>query len=125
MLIKPGHTVLVINPPEGYLEGVGALPPGAVLATAEQAPAAQAPVNVLQLFVRNRRELEQQLPVMRSLLKPAGLLWVCYTKGTSKKYKTDIHRDSINAYAASLGWSSVMIIAIDEDWSALRLKSAT
>ena len=119
MLIKPGHTVWVINPPAGYLEGPGALPPGAIsVATAE------APVDVIQIFVRNRQELEAQLPALKSLLKPTGLLWVCYTKGTSKKYKTDIHRDSINAYAASLGLVGVAMIALDEDWSALRLKLA-
>jgi hypothetical protein len=36
--------------------------------------------------------------------------------------KTDINRDTINAYAASLGLQGVAMISIDDDWSALRLK---
>ena len=44
-----------------------------------------------------------------------------YHKGTSR-VKTDINRDTINAYAHSLGLEGVAMISIDEDWSALRLK---
>jgi len=36
--------------------------------------------------------------------------------------KTDINRDTINAYAGSLGLQGVAMISIDDDWSALRLK---
>jgi hypothetical protein len=46
---------------------------------------------------------------------------VTYNKGTSK-HKTDINRDSINAYAHSIGMEGVAMISLDEDWSALRLK---
>jgi hypothetical protein len=49
------------------------------------------------------------------------MLWVTYHKGTSK-VKTDINRDTINAYASTLGMQGVAIISIDDDWSALRLK---
>jgi len=46
---------------------------------------------------------------------------VAYHKGTSQ-IKTDINRDSINAYASTLGFQGVAMISINEDWSALRLK---
>jgi hypothetical protein len=36
--------------------------------------------------------------------------------------KTDIHRDTINAYAQTLGLQGVAMISINDDWSALRLK---
>jgi hypothetical protein len=49
------------------------------------------------------------------------MLWVTYHKGTSK-VKTDINRDTINAYAHSIGWEGVAMISIDDDWSAMRLK---
>ena len=57
----------------------------------------------------------------KAVLKPGGILWVSYRKGTSR-IKTDIHRESINTYAAGLGLKGVAIIAVDEDWAALRLK---
>jgi hypothetical protein len=58
---------------------------------------------------------------LKKFLKPEGLLWVTYHKGTSK-IKTDINRDSIAEYALSLGLKPVAMISVDEDWSALRLK---
>jgi hypothetical protein len=116
LLIKPGRQVLFVNPPEGYPELIGPLPEGVtVLADAG------APVDLIQVFVKNRAELEEQLPRLKGLLKPGGLLWVTYYKGTAR-VKTDIHRDTINAYAHTLGLEGIAMISVDEDWSALRLK---
>lgn len=36
--------------------------------------------------------------------------------------QAEINRDSIAEYAASIGLEGVAIVAVDEDWSALRLK---
>jgi hypothetical protein len=116
LFIKPGKKVLMINPPPGYLAQLGALPGGVVLLSETGSP-----VDVIQLFVANRVELEAQLPRLKSLLAPKGMIWVTYHKGTSK-VKTDINRDTINAYAQTLGLESVAMISIDENWSALRLK---
>jgi hypothetical protein len=73
------------------------------------------------VFVNSRKDLEGQLPRLKPLLAPKGLLWVTYHKGTSKQ-KSDINRDSIAAYAGTIGLQAVAMIAVDEDWSALRLK---
>jgi hypothetical protein len=116
LLIKPGRQVLFVNPPEGYFELLGPLPEGVtVLEKAGE------PVDLIQVFVKNRAELEEQLPRLKGLVKPGGLLWVTYYKGTAK-VKTDIHRDTINAYAHTLGLEGIAMISVDEDWSALRLK---
>jgi hypothetical protein len=50
------------------------------------------------------------------------VLWVSYFKGTAKT-KTDINRDSLHAYARSIGLEGVSLISIDDDWSAMRFKS--
>ena len=81
-----------------------------------------ASADVIQLFVDSRAELEDTLALAKAALSgPKGSLWVTYYKGTSK-IKTDIHRDSINAYAHTLGLEGVAMVSIDDDWSALRLK---
>ena len=116
MFIKPGNKVLIINPPEGYLAGMGELPEAVSLLQDTSSR-----VNVIQVFVLNRSELESQLARLKELLAPKGILWVTYHKGTSR-VKTDINRDTINAYAHSIGLEGVAMISIDEDWSALRLK---
>jgi Protein of unknown function (DUF3052) len=114
--IKPGSKFLLVNPPAGYAGMIGQLPEGASLQHE-----AHLPVEAIQVFVANRKELEDQLTSLMQLLTPKGMLWVTYHKGTSK-VKTDINRDNIVAYARTIGLEGVAMISIDEDWAALRLK---
>ncbi len=116
MFIKPDSRFLLVNPPAGYLAQLGELPQGTVLLNDSSSI-----VEVIQVFVANRAELEQQLPRLKELLAPKGMLWVTYHKGTSK-VKTDINRDTIYAYAHTIGLDGVAMLSIDEDWSAFRLK---
>jgi hypothetical protein len=118
LFIKPGIKFLLVNPPDGYLTRMGELPIGTILLSDSSCI-----VEAIQVFVSNRTELEAQLPMLKELLAPKGMLWVTYHKGTSR-VKTDINRDTINAYALTLGLEGVAMISIDEDWSALRLKRA-
>ncbi len=114
--IKPGTKFLLVNPPQGYLAQMGALPQGTVMLSDSNTP-----VEAIQAFIANRLVLEAQLPKLKGLLIPKGMLWVTYHKGSSK-VKTDVNRDTINAYAHSIGLEGVAIISIDDDWAALRLK---
>lgn len=114
--IKPNSKFLLVNPPDGYLVRMGEMPTGAILLNDSSSP-----VEAIQVFVANRNELEQYLPRLKELLAPKGMIWVTYHKGTSR-IKTDINRDTINAYAHSIGLEGVAMISIDGDWSALRLK---
>ncbi|WP_175444797.1 MULTISPECIES: DUF3052 family protein [unclassified Janthinobacterium] len=75
----------------------------------------------LLLFARSRAELEQFLPAAQARLAPGGAVWVAYRKGGIKA-GSDIHRDDIRLYAQATGLDSVAMIAIDSEWSALRLK---
>ncbi|MDN2677787.1 DUF3052 family protein [Janthinobacterium sp. SUN211] len=75
------------------------------------------------LFARSRAELERFLPVAQARLAPGGAVWVAYRKG-GVKAGSDIHRDDIRNFAQTMGLDSVAMIAIDANWSALRLKQA-
>ena len=116
LLFKPGKKILIVNSPEGMDALLGPLPAGI-----ELLPEASVPADIILVFVRDRREMEAQLPHLIEALYPKGALWVAYYKG-SARVATDIHRDSLNAYAGTLGMTGVAIISIDQDWSALRLK---
>ncbi len=116
LFIKPGNKFLLIDPPAGYLAQMGELPEGTIILSDSSCL-----VEVIQVFVTNRAELIEQLPRLKELLAPKGMIWVTYHKGTSK-VKTDINRDTINTYAQTIGLEGVAMISIDEDWSALRLK---
>ncbi len=116
LVIKEGQTVLLVRSPAGYEAALRPLPPNVRLLTQ---PAEQA--DIIQVFVADRREMESWLPKLKPLLKPKGILWVTYYKGTSR-HKTDINRDSVFEYARSQGLQAVAQVAVDDDWSALRLK---
>lgn len=117
MAIKPDHRVLLINAPREYRATMGTLPAGAKIVARPTEP-----LDVIQVFVDSSKDLQAQLPSLKASLKPTGMLWVTYHKGTSK-IKTDINRDSIAAYARSIGMQPVAMISIDDDWAALRLKA--
>ncbi len=116
LLIKENSRILLINAPKDYKSKI-ALPPNVTVITE---PATEQ-VNLVQVFATSKAELERQLKKLKNLLNPKTLLWITYPKGTSK-IKTDINRDTIRTYAASIGLEVVAMIAVDETWSALRLK---
>ncbi len=115
--IKPNTRLYFVNAPTGYLEKIGTLPEGVQVLTSPF----EGRVDFLQVFIENRQEMVATLPVLKSRLMPKGALWVSYHKGTSQ-VKTDINRDSIWKYAQTIGLDAVRMIAIDDDWSTMRLK---
>ena len=51
-----------------------------------------------------------------------AVIWFAYPKGTSKKYKSEINRDNGWQVLGEGGFEPVRMVAIDEDWSALRFR---
>jgi len=117
MNFKAGMKVMLINPPAGYTDLAGPIPDGVEIV----GDMGTDRVDAVHLFARSREELELYLPRAKDAVKPDGMIWVSYYKGTSKQ-KTDIHRDTINAYGHTMGMEGIFMISIDEDWSALRFK---
>jgi hypothetical protein len=116
LMIKPGYKVLLVNAPDNYETTLGKLPEGVEILQ-NTAPN----IDLIQVFLTSEAELEAHLSMLPPLLKPTGILWVCYPKGTPK-IPVDINRNSIDSYANTLGLQGVAMIAIDNTWSALRLK---
>jgi hypothetical protein len=78
--------------------------------------------NFLQLFVRNYQELETWVPQVVDKLNDEAIFWICYPKQTSK-IKTDVNRDIIGKVVEdTTEYRLVSNVAIDDTWSALRLR---
>ena len=120
LLIKSGNRLRFINPPDDLKQWLGDLPDGIKILDDSDNPALY-PLDAIILFANNRAELETFLPDLRGMITPDSKMWVAYHKGTSQ-IKTDINRDSINAYAQTLGMEGIAIVSMNNDWSALRLK---
>ena len=114
LMMRQGKTILFMNEPPGYRNSIGTI--GGVVGNDPKGNA-----DVIQLFVKDRAELERDLPRAKKQMNPGASVWVTYYKGTSQ-HCTDINRDTIAEYAASIGLEGVAICSIDDDWSALRCK---
>ena len=116
MKLKPGQRAAVLNAPDGYLQALRPLPEGVEIA--EQLDGA---FDWVQLFVKTQSELGQTIADVRAALKPSGILWITFPKGTSK-IQTDLTRDK--------GWDSlqpldlkwITLISVDDTWSAFALR---
>jgi hypothetical protein len=51
-------------------------------------------------------------------------LWMVYPKGSSKRYRCEFNRDTGWAALGEAGYEPVRMVAVDEDWSALRFRKA-
>ena len=75
-------------------------------------------------FVTKQQEVDDLTKEVVSVLSTDGLIWFAYPKGTSKKYKCEFNRDNGWAVLGKSGFEPVRMVAIDEDWSALRFRRA-
>ena len=110
--LKPGSQAAILNSPDHYL--------------VELAPervsidhALNGQYDWIQVFVKNKVEMDALFPVLVAALKPESLLWITFPKGTSR-IQTDLTRDK--------GWDSVTglkwlnLVSINSTWSAFSLR---
>jgi hypothetical protein len=77
--------------------------------------------DVAHIFVTERADMEAKLAMLRTLLQPAGFIWVSWPKKASK-VETDITEDTIRAVILpSTDLVDVKVCAVDAIWSGLKL----
>jgi len=77
--------------------------------------------DVILLFSADRGQLDSTLPSMLEKAPTDAIIWIAYPKLTSK-LAGDLSRNLIHALAAESGLDTVSQVAIDDDWSAMRVK---
>jgi hypothetical protein len=73
-------------------------------------------------FVVTQTELDAASTKLANACEGDAILWMVYPKGTSKKYKCEFNRDSGWHTLGAAGFEPVRMVAIDDDWSALRFR---
>lgn len=73
-------------------------------------------------FATKQIEVDQFADQIASASDGDAVVWIAYPKGTSKKYKCEFNRDNGWAQMGTHGFEPVRMVAIDEDWSALRFR---
>lgn len=119
---RTGHSALLIGVPEGLRPALER-PDFAwsrVAADIDSLPEDPPPLDVAHLFTGRRDALTAVLPVLRALLRPAGMIWVSWPKKASK-VPTDVTEDVIRDLARSVELVDVKVCAVDRVWSGLKL----
>jgi hypothetical protein len=109
--------ILVVNAPDSFAPELAALTD----VTIRRDPKRASAVPFALVFVTTFAEIES---AARWLPKAVGdaVIWLAYPKGTSKRYRCEFNRDSGWAAVGAAGFEGVRLVAIDEDWSALRFR---
>jgi hypothetical protein len=76
------------------------------------------------IFVTQQKEVDQFADRIAKQSIDDAVIWMVYPKGTSKKYKCEFNRDNGWQRFGEHGFEPVRMVAIDEDWSALRFRRA-
>ena len=109
--VKGGRRLAIVGATDGMEALIGV----------SDARTAAPEADVVLLFVENRATLEAELLALLPQMRPDSILWIAYLKLSSER-SGDLNRDVIRALAPAHGLDTVSQIAIDRDWSALRMK---
>jgi hypothetical protein len=113
MKLKPGVRAAILNGPEGYLNELRH--------DAEISPKLTGKFDWIQIFARNKKELDALFPKAVKALKPESMLWLSFPKGSSK-IQTDLTRDKGWEVLQGVDLKWVNLISVNENWSAFALR---
>jgi hypothetical protein len=116
--LKDQREIVVFNAPESFEPELESLDGVAVVRNPKKPKA----VTYALAFATRQAELDRLSKMLASAAQGDALLWFAYPKGTSKRYQCDFNRDSGWKVIRSAGFESVRMVAIDEDWSAVRFR---
>lgn len=116
--LKEHTPILVLNVPASFEPELAALD-GLSLQRNVQAGA---PYSFVLAFVTRQDEVDRLAAEIATVATGDVVLWFAYPKGSSKRFKSEISRDSGWQILGDLGFEPVRNIAIDEDWTALRFR---
>ena len=115
---KDQQEIVVLNAPDSFEQELARLHATHIHRHLESLRQAE----FILAFVILKIEVNALAAPIAALAKGDAIVWFAYPKGTSKKYKCDFNRDNGWGALQALGFEVVRTVAIDEDWSALRLR---
>ena len=116
---KEGQTIVCLNAPESFGPPLAEMRSDAAIIQNEKELTT---VQFAIVFATKQAEVDHYATLLAPKLEGDAVLWACYPKGTSKKYTCEFNRDNGWQVLGDLGWEGVRMVAIDEDWSALRFR---
>ena len=113
MKLKSGSHAAIINAPENYFQEFRH--------DGEISEKLDGKFDWIQIFVKDKSELDKLIPKVARALKPVSILWISFPKGTSK-IQTDLTRDKGWESLRTLDLKWITLISVNENWSAFSLR---
>ncbi len=121
---KAQNPVLVLGAPAEFEPELAAL---AMETDVHRHPLPGTTYGFVLAFGAMRAELLAAVDAALPVLAPEErrpVLWFCYPKTSSKRYVSDVNRDSFWTLMEPFGLKPNRQVAVDQDWSALRFRRA-
>ena len=118
--LKAHSDIVVVNAPASFEPEIASLKD----VTVRRALSQTKQVNFSLAFVTKQKEVDNLARVIGRKASGDAIVWMAYPKGSSKKYTCEFNRDTGWASMGEAGFEPVRMVAIDEDWSALRFRRA-
>jgi len=117
--VAPDMRLLALNAPAGFTRSIGALPTGVTISGQARE------YSQIHWFVKDKAQMEKELPKVLQLLKPDVVAWIYYPKGTSG-IQTDLTRDKgWDTLLAQKNMTWISLISFDDTWSAFGMRLQT
>lgn len=119
--IRPGARVTILGmEPDAAAVLIGEMPDG-VTVTGDSEPS-----DIVLLFAEDLGAVRRDITAAHQRLTAKGRLWIAYRKGQSRQPGSDagtvLHRDTLQQALGDHGFVGVSLIAIDDIWSAMRVR---
>jgi hypothetical protein len=75
--------------------------------------------DIIHFYTKQRKELENIFPKLRSSIKQNGAVWISWPKKSSKTV-SNLDENIIREVGLSSGMVDVKVIAVDDIWSGLK-----
>lgn len=116
--LKDQKQILLINAPESFEPELKTLRGVTIQRYLKNA----GEVEFSLAFVTQQKEVDTLGKAVAKKATGDAVVWFAYPKGSSKKYKSEINRDAGWQVLGDAGFEPVRMVAIDEDWSAVRFR---
>ncbi len=118
--LKDETEIVVVNAPKSFEAELATLDSVRVV----RDPARVKAIDFALAFATTQNELDEASRALTSKAQGDAVLWIAYPKKTSKRYSCEFNRDSGWTVLGAADFEPVRMVAIDEDWSALRFRRA-
>lgn len=116
---KSHNPIHVLDAPASFDTELEAIKP---FTTVKANDISDAAIRFAIVFVTQQQQIDRTIEQLAPKLEGDAVLWFCYPKVSSKRYRCDFNRDTGWQRLGDYGFEPVRQVAVDTDWSAIRFR---